>query len=66
MPIPQPNVVCVSTVKDPETIQQLIADCADIPHSLDAHERIVLPRTAPHWEVDDACCSQVADLDEYV
>lgn len=47
-------------------MQQLIADCSDIPNSLDAHEQLVLPRRAPHWEVDDACCAQVEDLDEYI
>lgn len=51
---------------EPESLQQLIADCADIPHSLDPHPAIVLPRTAPRWEVDDATQAQVEDIDDYV
>ncbi|MGH3520188.1 MAG: hypothetical protein ACRDQ7_22955 [Haloechinothrix sp.] len=56
----------MSTVTEPETLQQPIADCADIPHSLDPHPAIVLPRVAPHWEVDEQCRAQVADLDSYI
>lgn len=56
----------MSTVTDPENMQQLISDCQDIPHSLDAHPALVLPRSAPRWEVDEKCQAQVADLDEYV
>ncbi len=61
-----PTVDVVSTVKEPETWQQLIADCADIPSTLDARPAVILPRAAPHWEVDETCEAQVADLDEYV
>lgn len=64
--IPEHTVVAVSTVTDPENMQQLISDCQDIPHSLDAHPALVLPRSAPRWEVDEKCQAQVADLDEYV
>ncbi|GAA5114781.1 hypothetical protein [Haloechinothrix salitolerans] len=56
----------MSTVKEPETWQQLIADCSDIPHTLEASPAVILPRAAPHWEVDETCEAQVADLDEYV
>ncbi len=62
----EPTVGSVSTVTEPETLQQPIADCADIPHSLDPHPAIVLPRVAPHWEVDEQCRAQVADLDSYI
>lgn len=61
-----PTVDVVSTVKEPETWQQLIADCADIPATLDAGPAVVPPRPAPRWEVDETCEAQVADLDEYV
>lgn len=47
-------------------MQELICDCADIPHSLDPHPALLLPRAAPHWEVNEKCCAQVDDLDEYV
>jgi len=61
-----PTVDIVSTVKDPETWQQLIEDCADIPRPSDASPSVVPPRAAPRWEVDERCEAQVADLDEYV
>lgn len=60
------TVDVVSTVTEPENMQQLIADCHEIPHSLDPHPALVLPRTAPRWEVTEKCQAQVADLDEYV
>ncbi|HEU5473960.1 MAG TPA: hypothetical protein VFV67_25215 [Actinophytocola sp.] len=52
---------------EPESMAELIADCADIPSSLRAERSYLpLPRAATHWEVDDACLAQVQDLDEYV
>ncbi|WP_410672590.1 hypothetical protein [Amycolatopsis sp. cmx-4-68] len=51
---------------EPETLSELIADCALIPATLQA-ESLPRPRvTAEPWEVDDACHAQVADLDAYV
>lgn len=51
---------------EPESIGELIADCADIPASLQA-ENLPLPRQiAPPWTVDERCHAQVADLDAYV
>lgn len=47
-------------------MQQLIADCAEIPHSLDAQPAVLLPRAAPHWEVDDAAQAQADEMDDYV
>ncbi|MFD9895128.1 hypothetical protein ACFWY9_37790 [Amycolatopsis sp. NPDC059027] len=56
-----PNVV-----PEPETIGELISDCAHIPAALQA-ENLPLPReAAPPWTVDDACHAQVAELDAYV
>ncbi|MBE1573223.1 hypothetical protein H4W30_000252 [Amycolatopsis roodepoortensis] len=51
---------------EPESIGELIADCAGIPASLQA-ENLPLPRQiAPPWTVDERCHAQVADLDAYV
>jgi hypothetical protein len=51
---------------EPESIGELIADCAGIPSSLQA-ENLPLPRQiAPPWTVDERCLAQVADLDAYV
>ena len=56
----------MNAVTEPETISELIADCAQIPAGLQA-ENLPLPRvTAPPWKVDEACHAQVAELDEYV
>ncbi|MBK1786205.1 hypothetical protein [Prauserella cavernicola] len=54
----------MSIATEPETMAELIADCAEIP-------RPEIPGTEPvaaaePWRVDDACHAQVADLDEYV
>ncbi|QRP51105.1 hypothetical protein [Amycolatopsis sp. FDAARGOS 1241] len=60
----------MNTATEPETIGELIADCAHIPSELRverlAGERLPLPRAARPWTVDDACHAQVADLDAYV
>lgn len=54
---------------EPETLGELIADCADIPPALHApagrEARLPAPRPRP-WTVDEACHAQVADLDAYV
>ncbi|SER38434.1 hypothetical protein SAMN04487818_10391 [Actinokineospora terrae] len=51
----------------PESMGELIADCAGIPPEL-THHRPALPgpRVPAPWQVDDATHAQVADLDEYV
>jgi hypothetical protein len=52
---------------EPESLADLVADCADIPSSLRTdHPRVPPPRAAAPWEVDDICAAQVDDLDEYV
>ncbi|WP_406628775.1 hypothetical protein [Amycolatopsis sp. WGS_07] len=56
---------------EPETIGDLIADCAHLPSTLQPgpaaeQARLPLPRAARPWTVDDACHAQVADLDAYV
>ncbi|GAB3502315.1 hypothetical protein FB471_1874 [Amycolatopsis cihanbeyliensis] len=57
----------VSTVTEPETLGELIADCADIPADLCREQRAMpRPRTANPWRVDEACHAQVADLDAYI
>ncbi|MEV4314408.1 hypothetical protein [Actinocrispum sp. NPDC049592] len=50
-----------------DTLDELIADCAEIPSSLrPAGQLALVPRLAPAWEVTDGCRAQVEDLDEYV
>ena len=56
----------MNAVTEPETLSELIEDCAAIPAGLQA-ENLPLPRvSAPAWRVDEACHAQVAELDEYV
>jgi hypothetical protein len=46
---------------------ELIADCADIPAGLrPAAEQLGQQRPAAAWSVNDACLSQVQQLDEYI
>jgi hypothetical protein len=50
-----------------DSIDDLIADCAQIPSSVRATgPHAPSPRLAPAWEVTDGCRAQVEDLDEYV
>jgi hypothetical protein len=59
-------VTSPSDTREPESISELIADCAGIPSSLQA-ENLPLPHEiAPPWTVDERCLAQVADLDGYV
>ncbi|MGX7826935.1 hypothetical protein ACTG9Q_17755 [Actinokineospora sp. 24-640] len=51
---------------EPESIGDLIADCADIPSDLLAAADLPGPRAAATWSVDEKCVAQVADLDAYV
>ncbi|MEU8639710.1 hypothetical protein AB0C38_46595 [Amycolatopsis sp. NPDC048633] len=56
----------MNAVTEPETLSELIADCALIPATLQA-ENLPLPRSAAKpWEVDEVCHAQVAELDAYV
>jgi hypothetical protein len=55
------------TTPEADSIEELIADCADIPAGLRPSARqIPVPRTAAVWSVNDACLDQVRQLDEYV
>ncbi|OAP28192.1 hypothetical protein A4R44_01802 [Amycolatopsis sp. M39] len=61
----------VNLATEPETLGDLIADCAHLPSALRPERpagqaRLPRPRTARPWTVDDACHAQVADLDAYV
>jgi hypothetical protein len=56
----------VTVATEPETLSELIADCALIPDSLRCETAVVPPAAARPWTVDDTCHAQVADLDEYV
>ncbi|WP_205215365.1 hypothetical protein [Amycolatopsis albispora] len=57
----------MSTLTEPETIGELIADCADLPAELHTQASApATPKAAPSWTVDERCHAQVADLDAYV
>ncbi len=56
----------MNAVTEPETLSELIADCALIPATLQAESRPPAPVTASPWEVDEVCHAQVAELDAYV
>jgi hypothetical protein len=50
-----------------DSINDLIADCAQIPPSVrESRGAVPLPSLAPAWEVTDGCRAQVEGLDEYV
>ena len=51
---------------EPESIGQLIADCADIPSALTAAADLPDPRAAAPWSVDESCAAQVEGIDAYV
>ncbi|GAA3812747.1 MULTISPECIES: hypothetical protein [Amycolatopsis] len=56
----------MSTVTEPETIAELIDDCADIPAELRAaHASAPRPPAPRGWAVDDACHAQVVGLEDY-
>ncbi|HVK24372.1 MAG TPA: hypothetical protein VM677_23700 [Actinokineospora sp.] len=50
---------------DPDTMDELIADCADITAAYAAPSTVPGPRF-PNWSVDDATAAQVADLDAFI
>ncbi|WP_168211350.1 hypothetical protein [Actinosynnema sp. ALI-1.44] len=55
-------------ITEADSIDELIADCADIPPSVRQSPAQGFPpqRLAPAWEVTEGCHAQVKDLDEYV
>ena len=60
----RPTFKCVHII-EPETLAEMIADCAAIPAPPQLAEQAV-PLDAAPWEVDDVCYAQVSELDEYV
>ena len=50
----------MSTV-EPESIGDLIADCADIPPALTSAHDLPGPRAAAPWSVDEKCVAQVEE-----
>ena len=57
------------TTPEAETIDELIADCADIPAALRTGRTPVTAVPAPRagdWSVTEACVEQVSGLDDYV
>jgi hypothetical protein len=62
----RPSVTSVSTPVEPETLAELISDCAEIPQDLrPVSEAVPRPPAPASWTVDDSCHAQVADLDDY-
>jgi hypothetical protein len=56
----------VNTATEPETLAELISDCAEIPGGLrSAPEAAPLPPAPRAWSVDEACHSRVAGLEDY-
>lgn len=56
----------MDTTTEPETLAELISDCAEIPAGLREQRPVAPTPPAPRaWAVDDTCHSQVAGLDEY-
>jgi hypothetical protein len=54
------------TTPEADSIDELIADCADIPAGLRTAATVVPgPRTPTGWVVNEACLEQVAQLDDY-
>ncbi len=59
---------CMSVVADPETLAELISDCADLPDSV---RYPTVPDQLPAWglpvawQVSDECFAQVDGLDDY-
>jgi hypothetical protein len=56
----------VSISTEAETMGELIADCGEIPRSLQAEIHPSSPAEAPPWAVDDGCHAQVAELDFFI
>ncbi|QWF78179.1 hypothetical protein [Amycolatopsis sp. CA-230715] len=56
----------MSIATEPETLGELIADCALIPSSLVTETPAVPPQAARPWTVDDTCQAQVAEYDAYI
>ncbi|PPK64220.1 hypothetical protein V5P93_006130 [Actinokineospora auranticolor] len=53
--------------QEPDNLDELIADCADIPPVLTERKPVLpAPRPATRWVVDDAAVAQVAGIDEFV
>ncbi|NIJ13475.1 hypothetical protein FHU38_003819 [Saccharomonospora amisosensis] len=50
---------------EPDTLAELIADCAEIPRGPEVPAARQQRPAAP-WTVDDACHARVVELDEYV
>ncbi|WP_317494371.1 hypothetical protein [Haloechinothrix sp. LS1_15] len=58
----------MTKVTEPESLQELIADCGAIPRMRAAATATAsrAAETAPAWEIDERCRQHVAELDEYV
>ncbi|WP_154760367.1 hypothetical protein [Amycolatopsis pithecellobii] len=57
----------MNTLTEPETLAELISDCASIPADLREQRPSTPTPPAPRpWTVDETCHSQVEGLGEYV
>lgn len=53
-------------VPEPNSLLELIDDCADIPGTLrPPMSDFPLPRRAPAWQIDDRCAEQGGDEADY-
>ncbi len=52
---------------EPVSIDELIADCADMPPRLTTHDDLsrLIPRAAAPWAVNDTCLEAVQDLEDF-
>ncbi len=55
------------TTPEADSIDELIADCADIPAGVRTAAAVIPgPRGATGWTVPDACVDQARQLDDYL
>ncbi|MDQ0379868.1 hypothetical protein [Amycolatopsis thermophila] len=56
----------MNTLTEPDSLAELIDDCAGIPAELRAPQASAPRPPAPRgWSVDDACHAQVVGLEDY-
>jgi len=56
----------MSPTADPETLAELISDCAELPDAVRRPAAAVpSQRGAGEWLISDACLAQVAGIEDY-
>jgi len=58
--------ISMSKTTDPDTMAELIADCASIPDSLQIDAPTVRLPKPREWSVDEKCHAQVAEFSPYI